>query len=111
MCALLLAIAKPNGAGALVLWPLFGASNQLLAGLALLVITVYLYRHRKPVYYTAVPMIFMVCMTAWSMTLNIIDFYQSKNWLLFGINAVIILFVVWMIIEVIRVVLRTQRVN
>ena len=104
--ALLLALVKPDGKGALTLWPLFGASNQLLAGLALMVITVYLYKKGKSVLYTGIPMVFMVVMTGWAMALNIVNFYKSGNWLLFIINAIIVLFVIWMIIEVINMVRR-----
>lgn len=111
LCALALALVKPNGTGALILWPLFGASNQLLAGLALLVITVYLYKQKKPIIYTAVPMVFMVIMTGWSMTANIIGFYTTNNWLLMVINSVIIVFVIWMLIEVIRIILQSQQHN
>jgi carbon starvation protein len=107
VCALLLALAKPDGTGALVLWPLFGASNQLLAGLALMVISVYLYKKRKPVYYTAIPMVFMVIMTGWGMIVNVFDFYKTHNWLLFVINGIIILFVIWMIIEVVNIIKKT----
>jgi carbon starvation protein len=106
--ALLLALAKPDGKGALTLWPLFGASNQLLAGLALMVLTVYLYKKGKPVYFTGIPMIFMVAMTGWAMVLNIIDFYKKGDWLLFTINAIIIIFVIWMIVEVINIVRKLQ---
>jgi carbon starvation protein len=104
--ALMLALVKPDGKGALTLWPLFGASNQLLAGLALMVVTVYLYKRGKSILYTGIPMIFMVLMTGWAMALNIIDFYKHGNWLLFIINAIIVVFVVWMIIEVVNMVRR-----
>ncbi|RKX71355.1 carbon starvation protein A [candidate division WOR-3 bacterium] len=109
--AFLLAMARPDGKGALILWPLFGASNQLLAGIALLVITVYLWHKKKPIVYTALPMVFMVIMTGWAMVLNIRNFYQKGNWLLFIINGFIIIFVVWMIVEVIRVVGRARKVS
>ncbi len=104
LTAFLLAMARPDGGGALVLWPLFGASNQLLAGLTLMVITVYLYKKGKSIVYTAVPMIFMVIMTGWGMIINIINFFKTTNWLLFVVNGFIILFVVWMIIEVVGMV-------
>jgi len=104
--ALLLALAKPDGKGALTLWPLFGASNQLLAGLALMVVTVYLYRKGKSIVYTGIPMVFMVVMTGWAMVLNVVSFYQKGNWLLLIIDVIIILFVGWMIIEVINMIRR-----
>jgi carbon starvation protein len=102
--ALALALFTGDGKGALILWPLFGATNQLLAGLSLLVITIYLYKRGKPVLLTAIPMVFMVFMTGWAMIVNIRNFFDTKNWLLVAINAIIIVFVVWMIVEVIRVV-------
>ncbi len=54
------------GTGGLILWPVFGATNQLLAGLALLVLTVWLVRQQRPPWVTAVPMIFMLAMTGWA---------------------------------------------
>jgi carbon starvation protein len=45
--AFLLAFYNGSGNGALVLWPLFGSVNQLLAGLALMVITAYLASKKK----------------------------------------------------------------
>jgi carbon starvation protein len=104
LTASFLALLSGDGRGALVLWPLFGASNQLLAGLSLLVVTVYLYKRGKPIVFTGIPMIFMVVMTAWAMVLNIRNFFLSGNWLLVAINGIIILFVAWMIIEVVNMV-------
>lgn len=106
--ALALALAKPDGKGALALWPLFGASNQLLAGMSLMVVTVYLYKKGKPVIFTGLPMIFMVVMTGWAMVLNIASFYRSGNWLLVTINGIIMVFVVWMVVEVINMVRKYQ---
>ena len=39
----------------MILWPIFGSLNQLIACLALLTLTVYLYRSRKPIIFCAVP--------------------------------------------------------
>ncbi|HEY7543555.1 MAG TPA: carbon starvation CstA 5TM domain-containing protein, partial [Blastocatellia bacterium] len=48
-------------------WTLFGASNQLLAALTLLAITVWLYRARKRIWFTLFPMIFVLAITLWSL--------------------------------------------
>ena len=39
------------GSGGLILWPVFGATNQLLAGLAFMVVCFYLLRHNRPVWF------------------------------------------------------------
>ncbi len=85
--------------GALVLWPLFGTVNQLLAGLALLVITVYLAKRKAPIYVSLLPMIFMVLMTGWAMVLNLVRFYNGAKWLLFGVGLAVLVLEIWMIIE------------
>ncbi len=102
--AILLAMAKPGGAGAMILWPLFGATNQLLAGLALLVITVYLAKKNKSIIFTVIPMVFMMIMTGWGMIRNIINYYSSSDWLLFVIGIIIMILEIWMIIEAIKAI-------
>ena len=97
--ALILAFYNGTGKGALVLWPLFGATNQLLAGLALLVITIYLARKKIPYFYTMIPMTFMIIMTGWAMLINLDDFYNNRDWLLFFIGLITMLLEIWMIIE------------
>jgi carbon starvation protein len=44
-------------------WPVFGATNQLLAGLALLAVTVWLKRTGRTWKFVGIPMVFMVGMT------------------------------------------------
>ncbi len=77
-------IPGPRGAGTggMILWPLFGATNQLLAGLAFLVTVFYLWRRRKPIWFAALPMIAMLVMPAWAMIWNL--FNRQTGWLGFG---------------------------
>jgi len=97
--ALLLAFSNRSGKGALALWPLFGSVNQLLAGLALLVITIYLARKKIPIVFTVLPMFFMLIMTGWAMVLNLTDFFSKNNWSLLAIGSAIFLLEIWMVIE------------
>lgn len=53
-------------------WTLFGASNQLLAGLTLLTITVWLYQARQRIAFTLLPMIFVLVITLWALVALVI---------------------------------------
>jgi carbon starvation protein len=71
-----LAILLSVGEGAyLTFWVLFGTSNQLLAGLTLLAITVWLKRSGKRYGYTLAPMLFVMAITLWSLTAQAIEFF------------------------------------
>ena len=48
-------------------WTLFGASNQLLAALTLLAITVWLYQARQRISFTLYPMLFVLTITLWAL--------------------------------------------
>jgi carbon starvation protein len=52
-------------------WNLFGTSNQLLAALALLGVTVWLGRRGRSVWYTLGPTLFMLAMTMWSLVITV----------------------------------------
>jgi carbon starvation protein len=52
-------------------WTLFGTSNQLLAALSLLGITVWLKRNGKRYWYTFFPMLFVLSITLWSLVLQL----------------------------------------
>ena len=83
----------------LILWQLFGTTNQLLAGLALLAITLYLLHRGKPVVYTAVPMALMLISTLAAMAGNLIDFWVGQQWLLFGTGLTVFTLAAWLTIE------------
>jgi carbon starvation protein len=72
MCVVPLTFVLLAGPGAYrAFWTLFGTSNQLLAGLSLLGITVWLKRSSKRFWYTLYPMIFILGITLWSLVLQI----------------------------------------
>ncbi len=99
--AALLAFATgANGKGALTLWPLFGAVNQTLAALALVVITMYL----KPLggikwMISGIPSVFMLFMTFWATIMNQMKFLNQHNMLLIVINTIVILIVMAVTVE------------
>jgi len=81
------------------LWPIFGASNQLLGSLSLLVISVYLFKRKSNGYVTLVPMIFLSLITFSSMIMNAIQFLNQKNWLLTGVSTIMIALALWILFE------------
>jgi len=97
--ALALAFYNGTGKGALILWPLFGTCNQLLAAISLLVITVYLIKKGTSAIYTLIPTIFMLIVTGWAMYINLKTFYVAENWLLFVIGLIILILDIWIFIE------------
>ena len=89
-----------DGKGAMKLWPLFGISNQLLAALALLVITHYL-KHKGGLkfLFTAIPCVIMLVITNWAMVKNEITFLENQSWLLVIIGGCIFALALWMTVE------------
>ena len=69
------------GSGGLLLWPLFGATNQLLAGLAFLVTIFYLHRRGKPIWFLILPAAVMLGVPAWGMA---IQMFGDGGWLASG---------------------------
>jgi carbon starvation protein len=109
--ALLLAVTQGGGQGGLALWPLFGTTNQLVAGVTLLVVSVWLQRQGRPAVYTLVPMIFVAAATVWAMAGNVLDYFANfeKLWLLALSGAVILALDVWVMLEGVRVLFAGQR--
>ena len=99
--ALILAFATgADGKGALKLWPLFGAVNQTLAALALIIITLYLKGRGGLKWMIAgLPAIFMSVMTIWAVIMNQFKFGSAHNMLLQVINLIILIIAVWIAIE------------
>ncbi|MEM7576357.1 MAG: carbon starvation CstA family protein [Planctomycetota bacterium] len=89
------------GKGGLILWPMFGATNQLLGGLAFLVIGFWLWRRGKPVWFLIVPMAFMLVMPAWALLAQLPAWWNATdpNWVLIGIALATLALELWMVTE------------
>ncbi|MEW6536323.1 MAG: carbon starvation protein A [Candidatus Auribacterota bacterium] len=115
LCAVLsaaaLALSQGGGKGGMILWPLFGTSNQLLAGLSLLTVTVYLIQQNKNYLYTLVPMVVVFIFTGWGMVYNMILFFHAGEWHLFSMSIAIMLLELWMIAETVITTMQRQKLS
>ncbi len=103
-----LALYDGKGAGGLVIWPLFGTTNQLLASLALLVISVFLVKLKRPIAYTLTPMVILLFMTCWAMLLTLKGFWLKGNWGLLAIGVMILISSLYLVVKAVRILKGTE---
>ncbi|PCI34603.1 MAG: carbon starvation protein A, partial [Elusimicrobia bacterium] len=72
------------------LWPMFGATNQMLAGLCLIVLSVYLALKKKPYGFVLAPMLFLTTMTSVSMAISLVGFLRTGQVLLAGLSLLLL---------------------
>jgi len=87
---------KPAG---IVLWELFGTTNQLLGALALLTVAVALARLARPTRPVLLPMAFLFAMTLAAMIWKIREFWEQQAWLVLGFALLLLGLAVWLVIE------------
>ena len=93
-----------SGSGGLTIWPLFGSTNQILAGMTLLVISVMLIKLGRPAKYTMLPMIFVLFTSCWAAIIKLMEFWAAGNWLLVTIDIVVLVTSLLVILEAISVI-------
>jgi carbon starvation protein len=89
-CLLLAFGAGGGGGGALIIWPLFGTSNQLLGALTLMVLTVLLIKLKRPIWVTVIPLTFLIVMTIPALIIQLRDFWEVRNYLLVVMDLLIL---------------------
>lgn len=96
-------LMQNGGKGGMILWPLFGATNQLLAGIALMVISFSLWRRGLPVWFVAIPTVFMLTVPIVAMGFLLRDTMaaDSINLPVLVIGAITAGLQIWMVIEAI----------
>ncbi len=96
------------GKGGVILWPLFGATNQLLGGLAFLVILFWMARRNLPLWFVAVPAVFMLVLPATALLFQLFSgptawlTGESPNYLLVAFGLATLGLEAWIIVEALR---------
>ncbi|TDL44749.1 carbon starvation protein A [Kocuria rosea] len=91
--------AGADGSGGMLIWPLFGTSNQLLAGLTLSMIAVILLRKGRPVLPVLVPLVFLLVMSVYALIVQLGQFWAAENWFLLVLDVIILIAALWVIVE------------
>ena len=78
------------------IWPVFGASNQLLAALTLLAVTLWLLRKKVKALFAMLPMIFMLVISIWALICLIIQKW-GKSWTLVAISVILVCVAVFLL--------------
>jgi carbon starvation protein len=63
------------------------------------VITLFLFKLRRPVWVTLIPMVFLLFMTTWAMVLNLVRYYTDSQPLLLGVGGAIFVLELWLVFE------------
>ena len=110
-CCLLLAFGAggASGSGGLTIWPLFGSTNQILAGMTLLVLSVMLIKLGRPARYTLLPMIFVLITSCWAAVIKLMEFWEASNWLLVVIDIVVLVTSLLVILEAVSVISKFRK--
>lgn len=77
-----------------IIWPVFGATNQLMAGLALMITAVWLKKKGKHLIFVVIPMVFMLAMTLWALLLVIAQYKFS----LIGLTGCLLLSLAFLLV-------------
>ena len=91
-----------------ILWPIFGASNQMLGALTLMVLTLYYWQKKKPILPLLIPMLFILAITFTALIINAFKFF-GENTILFVLTILLIFLILWMVYEGINKVLEIRK--
>ncbi|MAD04282.1 MAG: carbon starvation protein A [Pseudoalteromonas sp.] len=98
-----------DGSGGMIIWPLFGSTNQILASLTLLVISVMLIKANRPAKYTLIPMSFVLVMAFFAGVIKLGEYYQQSNWLLVTLDLLVLVVSVLVMLEAWSVIVKHRK--
>lgn len=98
-----------DGSGGMLIWPLFGTTNQLMAGLTLSVVVIILTQLRRPTWPVLIPLVFVTAMSLWAAVLQLRTFLEAGNWLLLVLDVIIICCAIWVIVEAFTAITKSRK--
>ncbi|OGX17246.1 MAG: hypothetical protein A3K83_02085 [Omnitrophica WOR_2 bacterium RBG_13_44_8b] len=93
------------------IWPAFGASNQLVAALALFVLTCWLLSKNKTTKFTLLPAFFMLVTTVAALVYQAIRYFTNRDPVLFIVSILLILLSAFMVYEIIPVIFTRRKAH
>jgi carbon starvation protein len=97
------------GDGGMLIWPVFGATNQILASMTLMVISIYLIKLGRPVKNILIPMIFILVFALWASGWYVIEHFRTEAWVLVFIEVAVMIATLIIILEAWSVVSKVKK--
>ncbi|MFX0537485.1 carbon starvation protein A [Ornithinimicrobium sp. Y1847] len=91
--------ASTDGTGGMLIWPLFGTTNQLLAALTLSILAALLLQLKRNVLPVVIPLVFVLTMTVWALVVQLGGYFRDGNWLLAVLGTIVFVSAIWVVIE------------
>ncbi len=95
---------------AMEIWPVFGASNQMLAALTLLVVTLMLVRRKTNFWIALIPMLFMGIITIWAL-FNLVKINYNKNIVLLVATIFLLIMALTLAVKAVLSLLPQNRIS
>lgn len=97
--SVLLLIYADYDQGAKSLWPVFGATNQVLAAFTLMLCALYLRTLGRRSLPYALPAVVVLGITVTAMAVQVLRDFTAEKWLVTGVGAVIAVLTLWVALE------------
>lgn len=91
--------AGGDGAGGMLIWPLFGTTNQLLASLTLSIVAIILLRKKRNPVPVLIPLVFVMVMSIYALVVQLGTFWSDRSWLLLVLDVIILVASLWVAVE------------
>lgn len=101
--------AGGDGSGGMIIWPLFGTTNQLMAALSLSIVAVILLRLGRTAVSAIIPFAFILTVALYALIVQMGTFYKDGNWLLLGMDVVILIAAIFVSIESVRSMIAAKK--